>query len=48
MAAERFLYPPHPEVAAYRQRKGQDYDRWLGGMQKTYGRFMAQRTDPAL
>ena len=42
MAEERFLCLPHPEVAAYHQRKGQDYDRWLGGMQKMYGTFMAQ------
>ena len=43
MAEERFLCLPHPEVASYHQRKGQDYDRWLGGMQKMYAKFMAQR-----
>lgn len=43
MAEERFLCLPHPEVTSYLQQKGQDYDRWLGGMQKMYGRFMAQR-----
>ena len=47
MAEERFLCLPHPEVAVYHQRKGQDYDRWLGGMQKMYGRFMATRKPPA-
>lgn len=43
MAEERFLCLPHPEVAAYHHKKGEDYDRWLGGMQKMYGRFMAER-----
>jgi NAD(P)-dependent dehydrogenase (short-subunit alcohol dehydrogenase family) len=36
MRDERFLALPHPEVAKYFQAKGQDYDRWLGGMQKLY------------
>lgn len=36
MREERFLALPHPEVAQYFQAKGQDYDRWLGGMQKLY------------
>ena len=31
---ERFLILPHPEVAEYFRRKGSDYDRWLGGMQR--------------
>lgn len=48
---ERFLALPHPEVAAYLQGKTQDYDRWLGGMQKMYARYMAQAAasggDPA-
>jgi hypothetical protein len=34
MAAERFLILPHPEVAKYVQRKGEDYDRWLVGMRR--------------
>jgi NAD(P)-dependent dehydrogenase (short-subunit alcohol dehydrogenase family) len=45
MAEERFLCLPHPEVGAYHRRKGEDYDRWLGGMQKMYGKFMTQRSD---
>ena len=34
----RFLVLPHPEVAQYFRNKGQDYDRWIGGMQKMYAR----------
>ncbi len=41
MREERFLALPHPSVAQYFQAKGQDYDRWLGGMQKLYARHMA-------
>jgi NAD(P)-dependent dehydrogenase (short-subunit alcohol dehydrogenase family) len=36
MRDERFLALPHPEVAKYFLAKAQDYDRWLGGMQKLY------------
>ncbi len=36
MRDEKFLALPHPEVAKYFLAKGQDYDRWLGGMQKLY------------
>src|SRR3569832_1122183 len=36
MRSETFLVLPHPEVAKYFQAIGQDYDRWLGGMQKLY------------
>lgn len=38
MSGETFLALPHPEVAIYFQNKAQDYDRWLGGMQKVYAR----------
>jgi NAD(P)-dependent dehydrogenase (short-subunit alcohol dehydrogenase family) len=41
MRDERFLSLPHPEVATYLKGKSQDYDRWLGGMQKMYARHMA-------
>lgn len=34
MAREAFLILPHPEVLAYFRRKGEDYDRWLGGMRR--------------
>jgi NAD(P)-dependent dehydrogenase (short-subunit alcohol dehydrogenase family) len=32
----KFLVLPHPEVAQYFRNKGQDYERWVGGMQKMY------------
>ncbi len=38
MGGETFLVLPHPEVLSYFRRKGEDYDRWLGGMQKVYAR----------
>jgi hypothetical protein len=41
MAEESFLVLPHPDVAKYFLAKGQDYDRWLGGMQKLYAKFAA-------
>ena len=34
IAEERFLIPPHPQVAEYFVRKAQDYDRWLRGMRR--------------
>lgn len=43
MRDERFLVLPHPEVAKYFQAKGQDYDRWLGGMQKVYAAYAQQK-----
>lgn len=43
---ERFLVLPHPEVAEYSARRGQDHDRWIGGMQRLRRRileFLAQQ-----
>ena len=42
MRDEHFLVLPHPEVAKYALAKAQDYDRWLGGMQKLYAQHMAK------
>jgi NAD(P)-dependent dehydrogenase (short-subunit alcohol dehydrogenase family) len=41
MRDEKFLVLPHPEVAKYFLNKAQDYDRWLGGMQKLYAAHSA-------
>lgn len=38
MDSGKFLVLPHPEVAQYFRNKGQDYERWIGGMQKMYAR----------
>jgi NAD(P)-dependent dehydrogenase (short-subunit alcohol dehydrogenase family) len=38
MGNGQFLVLPHPEVAQYFRNKGQDYERWIGGMQKMYAR----------
>ncbi|MES2785154.1 MAG: SDR family oxidoreductase [Pseudomonadota bacterium] len=43
MREEKFLVLPHPEVARYFLNKAQDYDRWLGGMQKLYALHATQR-----
>jgi NAD(P)-dependent dehydrogenase (short-subunit alcohol dehydrogenase family) len=34
LAAERFLILPHPEVADHVRHKGEDVERWLGGMRR--------------
>lgn len=39
LAAESFLILPHPQVATYIKRKGEDYDRWLGGMVRLRGKL---------
>ncbi len=38
---ESFLILPHPEVAEFFRRKGDDYERWLGGMRKLQARMEA-------
>jgi len=37
--AERFLVLPHPEVAEYVRRKGEDRERWLAGMRRLQARY---------
>jgi NAD(P)-dependent dehydrogenase (short-subunit alcohol dehydrogenase family) len=34
LAEERFLILPHPEVAEFVRRRGEDHERWLRGMRK--------------
>jgi hypothetical protein len=36
--AEQFLILPHPVVAEYVRRKGEDPDRWIRGMRKLQAR----------
>ncbi|MGD8289961.1 MAG: dehydrogenase, partial [Gemmatimonadota bacterium] len=36
---ERFLILPHPEVAEYAKRRGEDRDRWLAGMRRLQARY---------
>jgi NAD(P)-dependent dehydrogenase (short-subunit alcohol dehydrogenase family) len=48
LAAERFLILPHPEVADYRRRKCEDYDRWLGGMRKLRRALISDAADFSL
>jgi NAD(P)-dependent dehydrogenase (short-subunit alcohol dehydrogenase family) len=42
MRDENFLVLPHPQVLQYLRAKGQDYDRWLGGMQKLHAAHMGR------
>jgi NAD(P)-dependent dehydrogenase (short-subunit alcohol dehydrogenase family) len=39
LGEERFLVLPHPEVAEYVRRKGEDRERWLAGMRRLQARF---------
>lgn len=39
LGAERFLVLPHPEVAEYVRRKGEDPERWLTGMRRLQARY---------
>jgi short-subunit dehydrogenase len=39
LEGERFLVLPHAEVAEYVRRKGEDRDRWLGGMRRLQARY---------
>jgi short-subunit dehydrogenase len=41
MGEESFLILPHPQVLEYARMKTNNYDRWLGGMQKMFERFRA-------
>ena len=36
---EQFLITPHEEVLEYINRKANDYDRWISGMQRLQGKF---------
>jgi NAD(P)-dependent dehydrogenase (short-subunit alcohol dehydrogenase family) len=38
--AEQFLILPHPEVAAFEQRKAADRERWLGGMRRLQSKVL--------
>jgi len=42
MAREEFLILPHPQVLEYMQRKTGDYDRWIKGMRRMLGKFVAR------
>jgi NAD(P)-dependent dehydrogenase (short-subunit alcohol dehydrogenase family) len=36
---ERFLILPHPEVATYMAKRGDDHERWLRGMRRLQGQL---------
>ncbi len=39
---EKFLILPHPEVAEFFRRKGDDYERWLKGMRRLNARLLGE------
>ena len=43
LEAESFLILPHPEVATYVRNKGENYERWLGGMVKLKRKLESER-----
>lgn len=44
---ERFHVLPHPEVEEYYRRKGDDVDRWIGGMQRWQAKMFTDELHPA-
>ncbi len=42
MEQEKFLILPHPEVAEFFRRKGDDYERWLRGMRRLNAKLLGQ------
>ena len=44
---ERFPILPHPEVAEYVRRKGDDVDRWLAGMGRFQQRLFGDGESPS-
>jgi hypothetical protein len=42
--AGRFLILTHPEVATYLERKANDRDRWIRGMQRFRGRLATKES----
>ena len=47
LADGRFHILPHPEVAEYVRRKGDDVDRWLSGMRRFQQRLYPEGPTPA-
>ncbi|QSB17089.1 SDR family oxidoreductase [Natronosporangium hydrolyticum] len=47
LAEQRFLILPHPEVAAYEQRRAAQRERWLAGMRKVRARLRRPPEQPA-
>ncbi len=41
LAEETFLVLPHEQVRTYIKRKGEDYERWIGGMARLRGKLKA-------